>query len=114
MRFPGIEAREREEALDDLAETLYLLEHAAEGLAHLRSQVGRLGKALELAAHHRERCTQFVTGIGNELFGAVDRVLQPADHVIERDRELFDLITAVPCRQTLAEIVQRDLFGFAR
>jgi hypothetical protein len=111
--FTGIQARQREQTLDDLGEARDLLEHAAEGLTGLTLQPLILRQALKLPAHDGERRAQLVRGVRDELLGAVDRILEARDHVIERHREALELIAAAHHRQPLAQVVLGDLLGLA-
>ena len=102
LRFAGIEARKREEPLDDAHQPLDFLEQAGErvpqfGFRSLRREQHRL----EFAADDRQRRAQFVRGIGGEAAGVLKRLVQPRDHLIEHRDEMRDFVVALRHGQAL-------------
>jgi hypothetical protein len=52
-----------------------------------------------------------VARVGDELLRAAQRILQAADHVVERHREPLELVAALHHGQALAQVVLGDLLG---
>ena len=49
-------------------------------------------RKLELGAKHRERRPELVAGVGDEVALAVDRGLEPVEHLVQRLAEPFELV----------------------
>ena len=63
---------------------------------------------LELGGGVRERASQFVRCVGDELALTLDRGLEPVEHPVHRDGEAFDLIVGRGLGHATIEVGRRD------
>jgi hypothetical protein len=111
LGFAGVQPRQGNQALDDIREALNFLQHAPERVVGGFVDARVLREIFHFAAQDGQRRAQFVRGIGDEPFGILNGVLQPANHVIERNGKALHFITGARDGQTLAEIVLGNLLG---
>ena len=105
-----VEAREVEQVGRELRQPLHLLAHRVEELAALLLGQPALGEQLEVAAERRQRRAQLVRGVRDERRPRALERLEAHAHLVERARELADLVLlAVDDR--LAEGAVRDAVG---
>ena len=80
-----------EEVVDEATHAIQLVHDERDGLPTL---VRVVPQQLEVTADDRDRRAQLVAGIADERPLAAERGLQAVEHVVERARELADLIVA--------------------
>ena len=67
------------------------------------SQLDVLRQTLQLSAKYCEWCTQLVRCVGYEALGCLYRILETADHIVERYRQTLQLIPGLHHGQPLAQ-----------
>jgi hypothetical protein len=68
-------------------------------------------RQFELGAKERKRRPQLVAGVGDEAPLAREGILEPAEHLVQRESEPFDLVARMRHRQALAGALRRDRGG---
>jgi hypothetical protein len=63
---------------------------------------------LQLGAQQREWAAQLVAGVGDEAALAIERLLEPVEHLVERDREVLQLVAGARDRKPLPGGVAGD------
>ena len=96
-------ARDQQQILGELRQVVRLLERGDERLAHAAAvALRRAHRRLELGLQDRERRAQLVARVGDELALALEGVLEPREHLVERLPEPADLVVRLRQRQALA------------
>ena len=70
-------------------------------------------RELELGLQDRQRRAQLVAGVGDERALALERLLEPREHLVERRPEAADLVVGRADRQARARLVGPDRGGAA-
>jgi hypothetical protein len=106
---PLVGAREQQQVVGQMAEAIGLLDRGAD--RPLQRGAGRAfaAKQLELRAQHRKRAAKLVARVGDKGPLARDRGVDALQHLVQRAAETAELVVAAGARQTLAEVVRRDL-----
>ena len=99
----GIEPRQVEQVGREPRQARHLAAHRGDELA---ARVGILLvlEQLEEAAEREQRRAQLVRGVRDELAAGAVGALEPAAHVVERARQLVDLVAAVVDRPAVARL----------
>ena len=69
---------------------------------------------LELGPQQRQRRTQLVPRVGHEVTLALERVLEPGQHLVQRLGEPVQLVAGAAKLQAPGEVLGRDAPGGAR
>ena len=102
--------REQQQVLDEPLHALDLDPYEALDPLHVaRLDVRLAGEHLELAADDRQRRAQLVRSVGDEVTLAVERALEPVEHVVERVGERPDLVARARPRRSGREVAGVDL-----
>ena len=106
----GVELGEVEEVDGELRQPVDLLAHRPDELRpRLRVRVVLL-EQLDEAGQRRDRGAQLVRGVGDELLAGAVEHRETLLHLVERDRELADLVGGVD-RDRVREVAVGDLLG---
>ena len=87
-----IRSRDQKQVLCQVRQPFRLLRRRAQRLLELIVRARPAQRELELRAQQRQRCTQLVARVGDEAPFVLERGLEPLQHVVQRFRELRDLV----------------------
>ena len=82
--LPLIRAGDQQQIPRELDEPVGLGAGLAQSFAQLRLALGVVEREVELGAKQRERRPQLVPGLGDEAALALERSLEPGEHLVER------------------------------
>ena len=102
---------QHEEVLREPREALRLLGGGAKRTLELLGRPGPAQRELELGLEHGERRPQLVARIGDEAPLALDRSLEPSEHLVQRLAEPRDLVARGRQRETPPQLRPRDRRG---
>ena len=111
-----VEARERQQVLDEHAHACRLVLDPAHRLLDVGGRAGRAHpEQLRIAADRRQRGPQLVRRVGDELAQPVlarlalgERVLEAVEHGVEREPDAADLGARVRAGDAMREVAARD------
>ena len=109
---PAIRAREHEQILRQPAEPLRLLRDAPERRLQLVSAPRLLQRQIHLGLEDAERCPELVTGLVHESPLAVEGLVQPVEHAVQRLGEALELVAGLGHRQPSIGLGRGDRRGF--
>src|SRR5205807_349146 len=105
--LPLIRAGDQQQIPGQLDEPVGLGAGLAQSFAQLRLALGVVEREVELGAKQRERRPQLVPGLGDEAALALERGLEPSEHLVERLAEPLELVPRARHRQPLSGAVGR-------
>ena len=111
-RSAGVLARQAQHLTDQPFYSLQLTPNDVEAFAFLL--VGVTPQQVELSLRDRDRCSRLVGSVSHELSLAVERPLQPIEHVVERYAQALDLGGTAPIVEAAIQLTSVDAGGELR
>ena len=103
FRQPRFRARHRQQPIDEIRQSIGLFEHAADRRAVRGFVVAIAQRHFADAAHRRQRRSQLVRNVGREPAHLRERRFEPAEHLVDHEREPSELVPRVVDRQAIAQ-----------
>src|ERR1700757_31168 len=84
---------------------------ASDLIGDLGHKARMLHNTLQFQLEYRQRSSQFMRGIGRETRDMPEGIFQSGDHVIQRNRQMFEFVSRFDHGQPLAQISGGYTFG---
>src|SRR5947209_19956355 len=104
-----IGARNEQQITGELRKPVRLLACRAQREAELWLGLCIVERVVELGTHQRQWRSQLVAGFGDESALALDRCLEPGEHLVQRLAEALELIAGGRDRESLTGSFRRNL-----